>query len=59
VRYNVTKKFQIAAGATNLFDVKPSTLPQDTWFSGAQYDTYAAQISPNGGFYYVRAKYLF
>ena len=59
VRYNVTKKFQIAAGANNLFDVRPSTLPQDTWFSGSQYDGYAAQISPNGGFYYVRAKYLF
>ena len=59
VRYNVTKKFQIAVGANNLFDVKPTTLPQNTWFSGSQFDSYAAQISPNGGFYYARAKYLF
>jgi iron complex outermembrane recepter protein len=59
VRFDVTKKFEIAAGANNLFDVRPSVLPQDSWFSGYQYDSYAAQISPNGGFYYVRAHYLF
>lgn len=59
VRFDVTKKFEIAAGADNLFNVHPSVLPQDAWFSGSQYDGYASQISPNGGFYYVRAHYLF
>ena len=56
---DLTKQIGIAVGADNLFNRRPNRLPQDTWFSGAQYDSYAAQISPNGGFYYLRAHYLF
>ena len=59
LRYAATPRLELAVGANNLFNVKPTTLPQDTWFSGSQYDAYAAQISANGGFYYARAQYLF
>ena len=59
LRFEATKQFEVAVGANNLFNVHPTTLPQDTWFSGSQYDAYAAQISSNGGFYYARARYTF
>lgn len=59
VRYDVTKKFQIAAGANNLFDVYPSKLPYAAQLEGAQYDAFASTIGENGGFYYLRARYQF
>ncbi|OAJ60045.1 hypothetical protein A6V36_25370 [Paraburkholderia ginsengiterrae] len=59
VRYDVTKKFQIAVGANNLFDVYPSKLPYVTQLEGAQYDAFASTIGVNGGFYYARARYVF
>jgi len=59
VRYDVTKKFQIAVGANNLFDVYPSKLPYQAQLEGAQYDGYASTVGVNGGFYYVRARYQF
>jgi iron complex outermembrane receptor protein len=59
VRYNVTKKFQIAVGANNLFDVYPSKLPYEAQLEGAQYDAFASTIGENGGFYYLRARYQF
>jgi iron complex outermembrane receptor protein len=59
VRYNVTKKFQIAVGANNLFDVYPTKLPYEAQLEGAQYDAFASTIGENGGFYYVRARYQF
>lgn len=59
VRYDVTKKFQIAAGANNLFDVYPSKLPYAAQLEGAQYDAFASTIGVNGGFYYLRARYQF
>ena len=60
VRYAVTKKLQLAAGATNLFDVYPTKVPPASRYLGVyQYDTAAAQIPFNGGHYYVRANYKF
>ncbi len=60
VRYAVTKKLQLAAGATNLFDVYPTKVPPISRYLGVyQYDTAAAQIPFNGGYYYVRANYKF
>jgi iron complex outermembrane receptor protein len=60
VRYAVTKKLQLAAGATNLFDVYPTKVPAISRYLGVyQYDTAAAQIPFNGGYYYVRANYKF
>lgn len=59
VRYDVTKKFQIAAGANNLFDVYPTKLPYEAQLEGAQYDAFASTIGVNGGFYYLRARYQF
>lgn len=59
VRYDVTKKFQIAVGANNLFDVYPSKLPYQAQLEGAQYDAFASTIGVNGGFYYLRARYQF
>ncbi|WP_245643773.1 TonB-dependent receptor plug domain-containing protein [Paraburkholderia oxyphila] len=59
VRYDVTKKFQIAVGANNLFDVYPSKLPYEAQLEGAQYDAFASTIGVNGGFYYLRARYQF
>lgn len=58
VRYDVTKQFQIAAGAQNLFDVRPSKLPFETQLEGIQYSG-GSTIGVNGGFYYLRARYLF
>jgi iron complex outermembrane recepter protein len=59
VRYDVTKKFQIAIGANNLFDVYPSKLPYEAQLEGVQYDSYASSTGVNGGFYYARARYVF
>ncbi|WP_260854068.1 TonB-dependent receptor plug domain-containing protein [Paraburkholderia sp. BCC1886] len=59
VRYDVTKKFQIAIGANNLFDVYPSKLPYAAQLEGAQYDAFGSTIGVNGGFYYARARYAF
>lgn len=59
VRYDVTKKFQIAVGANNLFDVYPSKLPYAAQLEGSQYDPFASTIGINGGFYYLRARYQF
>jgi iron complex outermembrane receptor protein len=60
VRYAVTKKLQLAAGANNLFDVYPTKVPAISRYLGVyQYDTAAAQIPFNGGYYYVRANYKF
>ncbi|WP_322015570.1 TonB-dependent receptor [Paraburkholderia sp. J12] len=59
VRYDVTKQFQIAAGANNLFDVYPTKLPYAAQLEGAQYDAFASTIGVNGGFYYLRARYQF
>ncbi|WP_240648368.1 TonB-dependent receptor plug domain-containing protein [Pararobbsia silviterrae] len=59
VRYDVTKKFQIAVGANNLFNVYPTKLPYEAQLEGAQYDAFASTIGVNGGFYYLRARYQF
>lgn len=59
VRYDVTKKFQIAVGANNLFNVYPSKLPYEAQLEGAQYDAFASTTGVNGGFYYARARYVF
>jgi iron complex outermembrane recepter protein len=59
VRYDVSKKFQIAVGANNLFDVYPTKLPYEAQLEGAQYDAFASTIGVNGGFYYLRARYQF
>jgi iron complex outermembrane receptor protein len=60
VRYAVTKKLQLAGGATNLFNVYPSKVPAASRYLGVyQYDTAAAQIPFNGGYYYLRASYKF
>jgi len=56
---DLTKQIGIALGANNLFNRRPSRLPESSWFSGFQYDGNGAQISPNGGFYYLRAHYFF
>lgn len=58
VRYAVTRKFELAIGANNLFNVYPSKLPAENQLLGNQYDTYSSQIGVSGGFYYLRARYL-
>ncbi|MRW90466.1 TonB-dependent receptor [Duganella sp. FT80W] len=60
VRYAVSKQWQVAAGANNLFNVYPSKLPETNRYLGVyQYDTSSAQIPFNGGYYYLRASYKF
>ncbi|PCE26846.1 hypothetical protein BWP39_08650 [Paraburkholderia acidicola] len=59
VRYDVTKKFEIAVGANNLFNVYPSKLPYQAQLEGSQYSAYASTIGEDGGFYYLRARYVF
>jgi len=45
-------------GANNLFNVYPSKLPSENQFLGTQYDIVSSPIGINGGFYYLRARYL-
>jgi iron complex outermembrane receptor protein len=60
VRYAVTRRLQLAAGANNLFNVYPSKVPAISRYLGVyQYDTASAQIPFNGGYYYLRAGYRF
>ncbi|KAF1057840.1 TonB-dependent receptor [Burkholderia gladioli] len=59
VRYDLTKRFQVALGAINLFDAKPSELPYEAQLEGIRYDSAAATIGANGGFYYARLRYAF
>jgi iron complex outermembrane receptor protein len=60
VRYTVSKRLQIAGGANNLFNTYPTTVPLISRYLGVyQYDTAAAQIPFNGGYYYLRASYKF
>jgi iron complex outermembrane receptor protein len=60
VRYAVSKRLQIAGGANNLFNTYPTTVPVISRYLGVyQYDTAAAQIPFNGGYYYLRASYKF
>ncbi|MFZ6774853.1 TonB-dependent receptor plug domain-containing protein [Undibacterium sp. SXout7W] len=60
VRYAVTKSLQLAFGANNLFNVYPTKVPDASRYLGVyQYDTAAAQIPFNGGYYYARASYKF
>ncbi|WP_254609852.1 TonB-dependent receptor plug domain-containing protein [Burkholderia lata] len=58
LRYAMTRKFEIAVGANNLFNVYPSKLPAENQFLGTQYDIVSSPIGINGGFYYLRARYL-
>nr|WP_241021909.1 TonB-dependent receptor [Burkholderia sp. Ac-20353] len=58
LRYAVTRKFELAVGANNLFNVYPSKLPAENQFLGTQYDIVSSPIGINGGFYYLRARYL-
>ena len=58
LRYAMTRKFEIAVGANNLFNVSPSKLPSENQFLGTQYDIVSSPIGINGGFYYLRARYL-
>ena len=59
VRYAVTKGFQVALGAKNLFNEYPNKLPLSAQYAGVQYDSTTSAIGYDGGFYYLRAKYLF
>jgi iron complex outermembrane recepter protein len=44
VRYDVTRRFVVAMGATNLFNTYPGKLPAVAQAEGNQYDTTTAQI---------------
>jgi iron complex outermembrane recepter protein len=59
VRYNVTKKLQIALGANNVFDRYPSKIPYVNALEGQLYDTQNSQVGYDGGYYYLRAAYQF
>lgn len=58
-RYNATKRFEVAVGARNLFNAYPNQLPLAAQYAGANFDSTTSAIGINGGFYYLRAKYLF
>jgi iron complex outermembrane receptor protein len=58
-RYDVTKRFELAVGAKNLFNQYPNKIPQAAQYAGAVYDPTTSAIGMDGGFYYLRAKYLF
>lgn len=58
-RYSVTKHFNVAVGARNLFNAYPNKLPLAAQYAGAVYDTTTSPIGIDGGFYYLRARYVF
>jgi len=49
----------LAVGAKNLFNQYPNKIPQAAQYAGAVYDPTTSAIGMDGGFYYLRAKYLF
>jgi iron complex outermembrane receptor protein len=60
LRWQATPQLQLAAGANNLFDEKPTEVPVANRYLGVyRYNTQAAQIGFNGGYYYLRASYRF
>lgn len=58
-RYSVTKHFNVAVGARNLFNAYPTKMPVAAQYAGAVYDTTTSPIGIDGGFYYLRARYVF
>jgi iron complex outermembrane receptor protein len=58
-RYTVTKRFQVAVGARNLFDARPNKMPLAAQYAGTVYDSTTSAIGIDGGFYYLRARYQF
>ncbi|CAN7305018.1 TonB-dependent receptor plug domain-containing protein [Caballeronia sp. LjRoot31] len=58
-RFEVTKHFEVAVGAKNLFNEYPNKLPLAAQYAGADIDPTTSAIGMDGGFYYLRAKYLF
>jgi iron complex outermembrane receptor protein len=60
VRWQATPRLQVAAGAQNLFDETPTEVPAENRYLGVyRFNTQAAQIGFNGGYYYLRASYKF
>lgn len=56
--YDINDNFNIAFGASNLFDNYPDKNPLDSAYAGAAYPT-TSPMGFNGGFYYTRLAYKF
>lgn len=60
VGYKIKPYARISFGANNLFDARPSIVPENTRFAGvALYDTGMQQLGINGGYYYGTVKLSF
>jgi len=60
VGYKLTPFARVSVGANNLFDARPSIVPENTRFAGvALYDTGMQQLGINGGYYYGTVKLSF
>jgi iron complex outermembrane receptor protein len=60
VGYKLSRRWHVAVGADNIFNILPSKAPPDVSYLGVSYyDNEAAQIPISGGFYYGRLNYTF
>nr|WP_243429819.1 TonB-dependent receptor [Acetobacter sacchari] len=56
ITYRVTPKLAFTLGANNLFDARPSRVPDGNRYLGVpQYYMSTSQLGMNGGFYYLKA----
>jgi len=60
IGYQINKRWHVALGGNNLFNMYPRKLPPETAYLGVQYyDLDSAQIPLTGGFYYGRVNFTF
>lgn len=60
VTYRVTPQLAVTLGGNNLFDARPSRVPDGNRYLGApQYYMSTSQLGMNGGFYYLRGDISF
>lgn len=56
ITYRVNRNWSFTLGANNIFDARPSRVPDGNRYLGApQYYMSTSQLDMNGGFYYLRA----
>lgn len=60
VTYRALPQLAVTLGANNIFDARPSRVPDNNRYLGApQYYMSTSQLGMNGGFYYLRGDISF